>query len=141
EHVHEEEPLLAHGIRSDRDERHVARAPPAHHALVQPQPPVDRAARDRGDVGIPGPVRFRGERILRALARRERGGRVTPARRPRALARMRDVDARARGGPGGFRFGLAPGWRNGSRGGLKIRWGQPRVGSNPTPGTVIYDAY
>ena len=28
-----------------------------------------------------------------------------------------------------------PGWRNGRRGGLKIRWAQARVGSNPTPGT------
>ena len=28
-----------------------------------------------------------------------------------------------------------PGWRNGRRDGLKIRWAQARVGSNPTPGT------
>jgi hypothetical protein len=28
-----------------------------------------------------------------------------------------------------------PKWRNGRRAGLKNRWGQPRVGSNPTFGT------
>ena len=30
-----------------------------------------------------------------------------------------------------------PKWRNGIRGGLKHRWGLPRVGSNPTFGTYI----
>src|SRR5512134_622265 len=28
-----------------------------------------------------------------------------------------------------------PGWRNGRRSGLKIRWGKPRAGSSPAPGT------
>jgi hypothetical protein len=30
-----------------------------------------------------------------------------------------------------------PKWRNGRRGGLKHRWGQPRPGSNPGFGTTI----
>lgn len=30
-----------------------------------------------------------------------------------------------------------PEWRNGRRGGFKIHWGNPRVGSNPTFGTNI----
>src|SRR5439155_1732000 len=36
------------------------------------------------------------------------------------------------------RLGLRaePKWRNGRRGGLKHRWGPPRVGSNPTFGTI-----
>ena len=32
-------------------------------------------------------------------------------------------------------FDASPGWRNGRRGGLKIRCPKGRVGSNPTPGT------
>jgi hypothetical protein len=31
-----------------------------------------------------------------------------------------------------------PEWRNGRRGGLKIRWSQGRVGSTPSSGTIIY---
>ncbi len=30
-----------------------------------------------------------------------------------------------------------PEWRNGRRGGLKILWGQPHVGSTPTSGTSV----
>src|SRR5204862_2958491 len=29
-----------------------------------------------------------------------------------------------------------PGWRNGRRSGLKIRWEKSRAGSNPAPGTI-----
>ena len=32
-----------------------------------------------------------------------------------------------------------PKWRNGRRDGLKHRWGQPRVGSTPTFGTISFD--
>ena len=30
-----------------------------------------------------------------------------------------------------------PEWRNGRRGGLKIRWSQGRVGSTPSSGTIL----
>src|SRR5579863_3529722 len=32
-----------------------------------------------------------------------------------------------------------PEWRNGRRGGLKIRWSQGRVGSTPSSGTIFSD--
>ena len=32
----------------------------------------------------------------------------------------------------------APEWRNGRRGGLKIRWSQGRVGSTPSSGTIAF---
>ena len=32
---------------------------------------------------------------------------------------------------------LVPKWRNGRRGGLKNRWGQPRAGSSPAFGTIL----
>ncbi len=35
-----------------------------------------------------------------------------------------------------YRRGSLPKWRNGIRGGLKNHWGLPRVGSNPTFGTL-----
>ena len=56
-----------------------------------------------------------------------------PILRPSRKAERRDLTLRAVSTI--IRLVATPKWRNGRRGGLKNRWGKPRVGSTPTFGT------
>jgi hypothetical protein len=62
---------------------------------------------------------------------------ASPIRVVRQTVRCRFDGSTGRGAWSRYhRRGPAPKWRNGRRGGLKHRWGQPRQGSNPCFGTI-----